>query len=72
VFVALGLVTAPKTICLAVPDVVLEAPEAEPLRLPAVPLLTDQVPDKLVELSVDDVVVRPDGALQVPEAASQI
>ena len=72
VLVADGLVTAPKTTCLADPLVVLAAPVAEPRRLPAVPLLTDHVPDRDVESNVDDVVVRPAGALHVPEAASQI
>ena len=70
--VADGLVTAPKTTCLAVLAVVLDAPVAEPRRLPAVPLLTDHVPDNDVESNVDDVVDKPDGALHAPEAVSQI
>ena len=68
----LGFVTAPKTTCRALPLEVLAAPVAEPLRLPAVPLSTLHVPDRLVELSVEDVVVKPAGALQAPEAVVQI
>ena len=71
-FVAVGLVTAPKTICLVAPLVVLDAPVAEPLKLPAVPLLTLQVPDKSVEFRVDDVVTKPDGVEQLPDAVVHI
>ena len=70
--VAVGLVTLPKTICLVAPLEVDEAPEAVPLRLPDVALLTLQEPDKSVESRVEEVVTRPVGALQLPEAASQI
>jgi hypothetical protein len=72
VLVVLGLVTAPNTTCLAVPEVVLLAPLAVPRKLPEVPLLTLQLPESVVELKVDEVVVKPAGALQAPEAVVQI
>ena len=67
-FAVLGLVTAPNTICRAEPVVVLAAPVAVARKLPAVPLLTLQVPDKLVELNVDEVVTRPPGVEHAPDA----
>ncbi len=70
--VALGLVTDPKIIFFAVAAVVLEADVAVARRLPAVAVLTVQVPDNDEEVKDEPVTLNPAGVEQAPEAVVQI
>ncbi len=70
--VVVGFCTLPKTICLAAGAVVLEAPVADALMLPAVAVLTDHVPDRVVDVNVEEEFRKPVGVVQLPEAVVQI
>ena len=69
--VVVGFWTLPKTIFLAAVDVLL-APVFVARILPAVPVLTVQEPDNVLEVKVDDEFAKPVGVVQVPDAVVQI
>jgi hypothetical protein len=56
---------------LAVPLVVLAALVADARRLPAVAVLTVQVPERVLEVKVEDEFAKPVGVVQEPDAVVQ-
>lgn len=70
--VALGLVTELKMICLATPELVLEAPVEVARNIPAALVLLLQLPLKVVEVRLEPVIEKPAGVVQAPEAVVHI